>query len=438
MHGREPKRSHPRGLRWRVAGPRSGPGPGAAARWCLALLLMMTAHGRVPFVPAITSSSLARGEDSGSDEPVPPKVRVAVDRGLEWLRRHQQSDGSWPAGASSTTAIPSLAVMAFLARGHTPGQGRYGDLLNRAIDYVLDSQQEDGLLSRPIRQRHHVRARHQHGDARRGLRHGGRPPEAPHRARRWPGRCSSSSTRRRWRRALPSPVGGGTSAEPRSDISVSGWQLMALRAAAATAAPRSARRWRPASKYNIRNTAVQSGGFSDQPGGQPNAARSGTGILVLELLGERNSREARRAGDFLIKNAPTPNNAEFYYLLRLLRLPGRQPARRPVLGRGLPEGPRRPPRPSKRLDGSFAPGSFANHAPGQAYRTSMACLSAVRAVPVPAAVPAVKGPTGRRSAGRWCGGPGCRAADDQMKDVSFLISSRRSGILTRGRREETT
>src|SRR5207248_1724539 len=83
----------------------------AARRSALALsLVLITAF-----------PSIARASD---DEPVPPNVRGAVDRALVWLGDHQQPDGAWPHGdVAGTTAVPSLAVMAFLARGHVPGQG---------------------------------------------------------------------------------------------------------------------------------------------------------------------------------------------------------------------------------------------------------------------------------------------------------------------------
>src|SRR5687767_12372578 len=81
---------------------------------------------------AIPSASLA-----AVDDPVPPHVEAAVDKALEFLARTQKPDGTWPHGGGSTTAVPSLSVMAFLARGHVPGQGPYGDLLYRSIDHVL-------------------------------------------------------------------------------------------------------------------------------------------------------------------------------------------------------------------------------------------------------------------------------------------------------------
>ena len=71
---------------------------------------------------------------------------TAVDRGLEFLSRTQQPDGSFAAPERGQPGITSLCVMAFLSRGHVPDRGPYGDQLARAIDYVLGTQQPSGLL----------------------------------------------------------------------------------------------------------------------------------------------------------------------------------------------------------------------------------------------------------------------------------------------------
>src|SRR5437660_8405094 len=108
------------------------------------LALTLTFAIGLPFI----SSSSARGAD-GQEESVSPKVRDAVDKALVWLRDNQKPDGTWPQGGpAGTTAVPSLSVLAFLARGNVPGQGPYGDALDKAIDFVLDSQKDNGLLSR--------------------------------------------------------------------------------------------------------------------------------------------------------------------------------------------------------------------------------------------------------------------------------------------------
>ena len=71
----------------------------------------------------------------------------AVDRGLSFLASRQQPDGSFPTLATGQPGVTSLCVMAFLSRGHFPNQGPYGEQLNRAVDFVLSTQQESGLFS---------------------------------------------------------------------------------------------------------------------------------------------------------------------------------------------------------------------------------------------------------------------------------------------------
>jgi len=70
----------------------------------------------------------------------------AVDGGLRFLASRQQPDGSFSAPELGQPGISSLCVMAFLARGHKPGEGPYGKQLARAIDFVTRTQQSDGLL----------------------------------------------------------------------------------------------------------------------------------------------------------------------------------------------------------------------------------------------------------------------------------------------------
>jgi hypothetical protein len=95
----------------------------------------------------------------------------AAERGLAWLAAQQTAAGSWtglvghkmnsdyvelPAGlpveAQRRTGAGHLGVtafcgMAFLAGGHLPDRGRYGDQVRATLDYVIGKGQESGLLS---------------------------------------------------------------------------------------------------------------------------------------------------------------------------------------------------------------------------------------------------------------------------------------------------
>lgn len=70
-----------------------------------------------------------------------------VDRGLAVLQQEQQEDGSFRTIGYGQPAVTALAVMAYLSRGHKPGQGPYGESLEKAINYVLTKQQKSGLFS---------------------------------------------------------------------------------------------------------------------------------------------------------------------------------------------------------------------------------------------------------------------------------------------------
>ena len=75
------------------------------------------------------------------------QVDSAVDRGLVWLASQQDAEGSFHSNRrSGQPGITSLCVMAFLSRGHQPGEGIYGAQLSRALDFVLSCQQADGVL----------------------------------------------------------------------------------------------------------------------------------------------------------------------------------------------------------------------------------------------------------------------------------------------------
>ena len=74
-------------------------------------------------------------------------VEESVDRGLGWLASQQAADGSFPTEPAAQPAVTSLCVLAFLSRGHQPGLGPYGTQIERAIDFVLGCQREDGIFS---------------------------------------------------------------------------------------------------------------------------------------------------------------------------------------------------------------------------------------------------------------------------------------------------
>jgi hypothetical protein len=79
----------------------------------------------------------------------------AVKAGLEWLARQQQPDGRWKgpvvrteAGGESTyeTGLTGLALLAFLAEGHTPRSGEHALAVKRGFDWLLSEQKASGMV----------------------------------------------------------------------------------------------------------------------------------------------------------------------------------------------------------------------------------------------------------------------------------------------------
>lgn len=82
---------------------------------------------------------------------------AAVAAGLDWLARHQNSDGSWSfdhthdeCGESCTSpgtlrngqmGATAMALLSFLGAGHTPDEGAYRTHVSKALRYVIDHTQ---------------------------------------------------------------------------------------------------------------------------------------------------------------------------------------------------------------------------------------------------------------------------------------------------------
>ncbi|HUU82469.1 MAG TPA: prenyltransferase/squalene oxidase repeat-containing protein [Phycisphaerae bacterium] len=89
-----------------------------------------------------------RGATSTADE-ITPALTSAAEQGLAWLALQQKEDGSF--GSLSHygrhVGITGLAGLAFMADGNTPGRGRYCDVVEGCVAFILDHSSESGLLA---------------------------------------------------------------------------------------------------------------------------------------------------------------------------------------------------------------------------------------------------------------------------------------------------
>jgi prenyltransferase beta subunit len=243
------------------------------------------------------------------------QIDQATDRALVYLARQQQADGSFgAAGAKANSAITSLSVMAFLAKGHTPGAGPYGRAINRGIDFVLSCQRPNGVIVSGM-----GGPMYSHGISTLMLSEVSGMVDEPR--QRKIDRALASALKvvlAAQQTTKPAKQQGGWRYQhnaPDSDISCSGWALMALRSA------RNAGCEVPLEAVNqgvefIMNCRAPDGGFAYQPGGASGLARTGTGLLCLALCGKHDDKAALEAGQWILKHLPrTAAEPHFYYEL---------------------------------------------------------------------------------------------------------------------------
>jgi hypothetical protein len=241
----------------------------------------------------------------------------AVEKALAFLHNTQSSsEGAWTAGRSGrSVAITSLAVMAFLSAGHVPGEGKYGKTIEKGVRWVLRAQRPNGLLANDggHEMYHHGIAtlmlaevagmcdKALAKEVRKGLE---KAVQVIIKAQR-----RSGSHRGGWRYRVEH-VGG-------SDISVTGWQVMALRAAKNLGCDVPKEVIERAIDYIKSCQDSRSGGFRYMPFAHVTIPCTGTSILALELCGKElhKSDEVLKGGAFLIRSANLPrwNTHHFYY-----------------------------------------------------------------------------------------------------------------------------
>jgi hypothetical protein len=256
----------------------------------------------------------------------PPREPMdeAIDRGLSFLKDQQMPDGAWPSfgGArlfgngrgTGDPAVSALAVMAFMSAGHVPGEGKYGEAVSKGIRYVM-SIQRNGMFAGPMGGNTEM---YYHGICTlmlsevAGMTEGKLADEV---RQRLEGairgvldgqRKGQHTDRGGWRYTRI-----GTDA----DMSVTGWQLMALRGAKNVGCDVPPSRIKEAVEYVLRCHDPVTGGFRYTTHAQLTAPCTGTGILALELCGKEYHRspEVLRAGAYILRTNLNPASAHFFY-----------------------------------------------------------------------------------------------------------------------------
>lgn len=258
----------------------------------IALGAAMPSHGQAPPTTAPTAHSAAR-------------------RGLEFLAKQQKPDGSFDA-SENKVAVTGLSVMAFLACGDAPDVGRHGLVVRRGIDFLLAQASPEGYFGKG-----HGKGMYDQGIVTLALAEATGVEVDEGRRRKIHAELVKAVKVILDAQAVtkPEPHGGGwryTPAAPDSDLSLSGWNALALRAAqdVGVDVPREA--VQKAVGYVLRCYHAGEKGFSYQPGGGAQAGPTGIGVLSLYLLDGSERPEAAEGAAWLAAH-PINDGTPFRY-----------------------------------------------------------------------------------------------------------------------------
>ena len=249
------------------------------------------------FVPLALSAQSAPPE-------MPPKLDSAIADGLAFLARQQRYDGSFEA-TGPRVALTGLAAIAFLSAGHVSDDGVHGATVRRAVDFLLSQAPADGYYGAVdgSRMYGHCIVMVALAEAM-GVE---RDPRLRQRMRQL--LVQGAGVIRYAQTIKKDPVhAGGWRYEPNSadsDLSLSGWCALALRATQNLGIYVPREHIDGAIHYVMLCNDRASGGFVYQPGGQPYAAMTGVALLNLYLMGAADRPETAAALKYLVANPPS-------------------------------------------------------------------------------------------------------------------------------------
>lgn len=264
----------------------------------------------VALLGLLPSAALAQSPAETAAELITP-ADPAIERGLKFLARQQQEDGSFGAGYGRNAAVVGLSGMAFLASGSSPARGPYGENVERCISFLLSNTQPSGFIT--VSGSSSQGPMYGHGFATLFL------AEAY-------GMSPREDLRDKLRAAINLIVTtqnreGGWRYQPRpndADLSVTICQIMALRAARNAGVHVPAETVDRCTEY-VRKSQNPDGGFRymlNQSGSQ--FPRSAAGVVALYSAGVYEGPEIERGLIYLEGQVPAPGrpgrrSGHFYY-----------------------------------------------------------------------------------------------------------------------------
>ena len=248
-----------------------------------------------------------------TDDALPSDLDTSIAKGLNFLSRQQNSDGSFDSGGPKV-AVTGLTLLAFLSAGHTQEVGKYGLTVRDALEFLLAHQAADGYFGAGDR------GMYAHAIATLALAEAyGVEPTGERRHRIHAALQKATAVILEAQNAAKSDpvfVGGWryerNSAD--SDLSLSGWNALALRAAQDCGINVPGEASRRAAEFVLRCYHDPGKAFAYQPGQGPQTGDSAIAMLCLYLLGMSDSVADKLDGTArFIADHPVEENSGYPY-----------------------------------------------------------------------------------------------------------------------------
>ena len=243
-----------------------------------------------------------------------PQCEEAVVKSLKWLQKQQNKDGSWGDGPQNyKCAMTGLALLSYLAHCETPLSEDFGDTVLKGISFLVDQGMKSPVISLVPQMNEvsydHAIATYALCEAYTFCKQMDIPTIANLEkvaVKAVDQIMKGQNSNGGWAYHYNTQPGAHT------DLSVTGWNVQALKAAEHGGIQPTRGKIRTAlnkAAMYCRKTSLSNGLFSYQENGnEPRASLVGVGVLSLQMCGSGSDSAARKGLDWMLRNTNEPFN----------------------------------------------------------------------------------------------------------------------------------
>ena len=109
-------------------------------------ILTLTILSALPLAAQNPAADAAKDFQVYRGTQVPPEVEKIYEKGLRYLMRAQNDDGSFPGQYGTEPGVVGFALMALLSHGEDPNHGPYAKATKKCLEFILKNQASNGYI----------------------------------------------------------------------------------------------------------------------------------------------------------------------------------------------------------------------------------------------------------------------------------------------------